>query len=385
MSLSTASFPSTASIPTIAADELGLEPLKPARHPCSLGAGRRLSPRFLRRSGRALSEVWEAREAAPRHVIECVELRFAGAVAGADRLVIHAEEDGSLVEKGVTESVVVAATITWTARALLNVREGESARLVLDAMGGDRFLGRAVVDVRDVMESGMRAQVALEGGSGSVSVVAERVCGAGVATGVARRGRPGVIVLRVNCAALRRKGLGKRGVVLFYEVQRRRVEGGGGVSWTPVYRSEEGGRRVNDAGYIEFRNAHVDEGALHNGDPERELRLVVLKRGFRGDDEVVCYAGFTAEKLVIERRGAPLIGTYVEFEGVGAMQTMGVRKGMTDDVVVVDISVDIFAARGFNSALNDGVLRHSFLKAHAAKLAMKRLGSPLAIRSHCIY
>lgn len=313
-----------------------------------------------------------------RCVIDQVEMRFMarglkGRGRGVFLVILGEEEGGKLAKKGETEVVWDCNEPSFTARAVLSVRAEEVSRLVLEVRdygNAGACLGRATVDVHGVLATKcMRQEVELENAPrGGLVVVGERLLGAGIARGVARKGRPGTIVLRVNCAALRKKGLAMRPVTVFYELQRRRAEAGGGASWIPVYRSEDGGRRVNGAGYIEFRNAHVDEESLHNGDPSRRLRLVVFKRGEKAEHEVVCHAECSAEDVVVKMGSAPLVGMFAEYERMGAMQTMGVRKGMTNDVVVVDISVDIFMAKGYHSVLNDGFMRRTSVMARTVRL-----------------
>lgn len=183
--------------------------------------------------------------------------------------------------------------------------------------------------------------------------------------------RPGIVVLRVNCAALKRKKsvsglISSREVVQFFELQRKRAEARGKTSWTTVYRSEDG-RRINSNGYIEFKTAALNESAIHNGQPRRELRFVFYRRNVRSAHDMVCYAQASLAELVTDRRGhslaaVPLCGQYTDDEGLGAMQVVGCQRDPTrDDTLVLDLSVDIFMPRGYCSSLMESRARQKIV------------------------
>lgn len=350
------------------------------------------TPRALLRA-RARGGTVELRLAA-RHLLNKDTLSLSDPFA-----VLYADHFGVGVERiGQTETVYDDLSPAFVTRFVFTPRNSRFGTVLVELYDRDDpdedaplarhdFLGRAEVDVNDLLDEPggrinlnlLRAEGATRGRTdrGSVSVFAEVLRDAAASRGVARRParaggplRPGVVVFRVNCAALRRKGVpvGKRAVVQFFEIQRKRPEAGGGLSWTTVHRSEDG-RRVNAEGYVEFKSASLDELALHNGQPERELRLVFYKRNVRTEHDLVCYAALSLADVVSSpprahrgRAGAhaavPLVGNYADYEGMGAMQITGLtRDPRRDDVLVLDLSVDIFMPRGYTSALNDTHVR----------------------------
>lgn len=313
--------------------------------------------------------------------------------AAAPCAVLYASTVEGGVEKiGATEAVAGATDPHFATRFLFSPKRECQPTLLVKVYGrgpparGNPQIGRAEVDLGKALGrpggrvtvplvlAGKRRDGSTVGAEVSVFVepVAAGVCARGVA-GVPGPGClvPGMgkVVFRVDCAALRRKGLaaaaGRKGVVQFYEILRRRGEAGGGTSWTTVYRSEDG-RRESAQGYVLFKPAFIDEGALHNGRPERELRFVFLKRNARpAPHEVVCHATTSAADLLMRPRGpgrartaVPLNGADADYEGMGALQCVATRRDpRREDVVVVDLSVNIFMPRGYTSALNDNYVR----------------------------
>lgn len=313
--------------------------------------------------------------------------------------VLSADHFGVGVERlGVTETIFDDLNPSWVTRFVFPARNLDQSTILIEiydrdsngkgaALSKHDFLGRCEVRMGEVLNAPSRRVcldlLRMEGVSrgrterGSVSVFTEVLEDERSALGVARvplpdtnQMRTGTLVLRVNCASLKRKVLVGKALKTrqFYEIQRRRPEKCGGVSWTTVYRSEDG-RRMNGNGYIEFKSSSMDELALHNGQPDRDLRFVFFSRNIRKDHDMVCYAQTSATELASchgdsgHRAGSavPLVGDFQDYDGMGAMQIVGSRRDeKRNDVLVLDINVDIFMLPsnvGYVSALNRNYIR----------------------------
>jgi hypothetical protein len=162
--------------------------------------------------------------------------------------------------------------------------------------------GRQTAPMRrgGTIQCGIMQSMRSNSSSGTISLIAERIqdpadcCGIGTT-----RSGVGIIVFRLDCAALRqRNAFGILGGVctMSYEVAREREESDGSFTWTTVYRSRAG-RRVNADGYCQFPPAVLDEVILHNSCPERQLRITIFKQCAKAGVETVCYAQTSAAQL----------------------------------------------------------------------------------------
>lgn len=313
--------------------------------------------------------------------------------------VLRADHFGVGVERlGETETVFDDLNPCWVSRFLYPMRDLKNSNILVDIYDRDSndksallsrhdFLGRCEFGLGELLNAPcqrltldlLRMQGVTKGRKdrGTVSLFAELLSDEHTAMGAvraplpgSRQMRTGKLVLRVNCASLKRKVA--VGAALktrqFYEIQRRRKESCGGVSWTTIYRSENG-RKLNAGGYIEFKTVSMDELKLHNGQPDRELRFAFFSRNIRKDHDRVCYAQTTAAELAdCHENGehksgcaVPLVGDFQDYDGMGAMQIVGSRRDdRRDDVLVLDINVDIFmlpGRLGYVSALNRNFIR----------------------------
>lgn len=91
----------------------------------------------------------------------------------------------------------------------------------------------------------------------------------------------------------------------FYEVRRRSASGGSSgdnTSWDVVYRSEDGGVIVNGS-HIRFKRAVLYERELHNGSPDRRIRIVALRRRLKHKHDVIAWVDTTWGDLVDHDNG----------------------------------------------------------------------------------
>lgn len=88
----------------------------------------------------------------------------------------------------------------------------------------------------------------------------------------------------------------------FYEVRRRSPSGGSSddkSNWDVVYRSEDGGVIVNGS-HIKFNRVVLSEQELHNGSPDRRIRIVALRRRLKHKHDVIAWVDTTWNELVDE-------------------------------------------------------------------------------------
>lgn len=322
-----------------------------------------------------------------------VELRFAAeGIADCDITslsdpfaVISAEHFGiGMEELGRTETVRDELNPKWTSTIIFtHVPRITPTTLIVDVFDRDApcdalerhdFLGRATFTVDDVMRaqdmkvvipllpsSDYRVRTFSKKPRGTLTVFGEYVR---VAPLPERK-----VEFRMSAVSLRGKGLLKRDVVQFYEIQRVREEDGKDV-WTPIYRSEDGTQQ-DSAGYVVFRPQIVTEQLLTNMQRNRKIRVAFYKRNRSKPHQLISYAETNADALITNGPPIPLEGCFGDDSGLGSLSVNDVWHHGNTNLTAVEMAADHFLHNDFVSTLNDKRSKRRLLRSPPSFISMR--------------